>query len=112
MAPSAVEAVQQTVDEIKEKVLPVEAKLQAKAEDSSAPDALPERLEDHKEPLKLSGALDHLEHFDVTPVIGREYINVDLVELLRAENSDELLRDLAITSECSAQCRGRNCANI
>jgi alpha-ketoglutarate-dependent taurine dioxygenase len=57
----------------------------------------PEVLTGHREPLRLSGALDHLEHFDVTPVIGREYVDVNLVELLRAENSDELLRDLAIT---------------
>ncbi|KAL2133488.1 hypothetical protein VTI74DRAFT_2253 [Chaetomium olivicolor] len=100
MAPSAVETVQQTVDEIKEKVLPLNAKQTTTVEVkpvSVSEEALPERYENHKEPLKLSGALDHLEHFDVTPVIGREYINVDLVELLRAPNSDELLRDLAIT---------------
>jgi hypothetical protein len=48
--------------------------------------------------LKLSGALDKFEQFDVTPVIGREFVNVDLAEWLRAPNSDELLRDLAITS--------------
>ncbi|KAK4043313.1 hypothetical protein C8A01DRAFT_43799 [Parachaetomium inaequale] len=104
MAPSAAESAQQTVDDIKQKVLPVIEKQiplasEVKpAQTSNGPDdALPERLENHKEPLKLAGALDHLEHFDVTPVIGREYVNVDLVELLRAPNSDELLRDLAIT---------------
>lgn len=52
----------------------------------------------HKEPLKLSGALDTHESFDVTPVIGREFPKANLVEWLNAENSDELLRDLAITS--------------
>lgn len=51
-----------------------------------------------REPLKLSGALDKFKHFDVTPVIGREYVDVDLKDWLRAENSDELIRDLAITS--------------
>lgn len=61
-------------------------------------DELPERLVGHKEPLKLSGALDQFEHFDVTPVIGREYVNVNLAEFLRAPNSDDLIRDLAITS--------------
>ena len=61
-------------------------------------ETLPERLTGHKEPLKLSGALDQFEHFDVTPVIGREYVNVSLAELLKAPNSDELIRDLAITS--------------
>lgn len=54
---------------------------------------------DNKEPLKLSGALDKYEHFDVTPVIGREFVDVNLVELLRAPDSDELIRDLAITSK-------------
>ena len=61
-------------------------------------ETLPERLTGHKEPLKLSGALNQFEHFDVTPVIGREYVNVNLAELLRAPNSDDLIRDLAITS--------------
>jgi len=59
---------------------------------------LPKRLDDHKEPLKLSGVLDQFTSFDVTPVIGREFVGVDLVKWLRAPNSDELLRDLAITS--------------
>ncbi|KAL1836227.1 hypothetical protein VTJ49DRAFT_5408 [Mycothermus thermophilus] len=51
----------------------------------------------YPEPLKLSGVLDQFESFDVTPVIGREYKNVNLVDWLNAPNSDELLRDLAIT---------------
>ncbi|KAK0387494.1 hypothetical protein NLU13_5806 [Sarocladium strictum] len=54
-------------------------------------------LTGHREPLQLSGALGHLKYFESTPVIGREYEDVNLVELLRAPNSDELLRDLAIT---------------
>ena len=101
MSPSAVEAVQQTVDEIKAKVVPVPEKQAAPQVQpvSNLQDALPERYESHKEPLKLSGALDQFRSFDVTPVIGREYVDVDLVDLLRAPNSDELLRDLAITSK-------------
>jgi hypothetical protein len=105
MAPSAVESVQQTVEDVKQKASPVNEKQTPPGSEvkpaetgNGLEEALPERLENHKEPLKLAGALDHLEHFDVTPVIGREYVNVDLVELLRASNSDELLRDLAITS--------------
>ncbi|KAG7005246.1 hypothetical protein G7Y79_00021g051130 [Physcia stellaris] len=50
-----------------------------------------------KTPLELKGVLDQFKSFDVTPIIGREYSNVDLSEWLRAPNSDELLRDLAIT---------------
>ena len=51
-----------------------------------------------RQPLELKGALDSYQSFDVTPVIGREFVDVDLKEWLQAPNSDELLRDLAITS--------------
>ncbi|EGS19682.1 uncharacterized protein CTHT_0041630 [Thermochaetoides thermophila DSM 1495] len=96
MAPSAVETAAPVVPEIKEKVLP--GKAQTINPIANQPwEEVPELYTNHREPLKLSGALDHLEYFDVTPVIGREYVNVDLVELLRAPNSDDLLRDLAIT---------------
>lgn len=98
MAPSAVETAQETVNNIKQKVLALNEKPQAVSLSGTPEEPLPQRLEGHKEPLKLSGALDKFEHFDVTPVIGREYANVDLTELLSAPNSDELLRDLAITS--------------
>ncbi|KAK3943238.1 taurine catabolism dioxygenase [Diplogelasinospora grovesii] len=50
-----------------------------------------------RQPLRLSGALDSYESFDVTPVIGREFPTAKLVDWLNAPNSDELLRDLAIT---------------
>ncbi len=50
-------------------------------------------------PLKLSGVLDAHEHVDLTPAIGREFPTARLVEWLEAPNSDELLRDLAITSQ-------------
>ncbi|KAH7309789.1 hypothetical protein B0I35DRAFT_86643 [Stachybotrys elegans] len=49
------------------------------------------------QPLKLSGSLKSYEHFDVTPVIGREFPTAKLVDWLNAPNSDELIRDLAIT---------------
>jgi hypothetical protein len=51
------------------------------------------------EPLSLSGALDRFEHSESTPVIGREYADLNLVnDILNAKDSDELIRDLAITS--------------
>jgi hypothetical protein len=52
-------------------------------------------------PLKKSGALDAAFEFDdVTPTIGREYLTAQIVEdILNAPNADELLRDLAITSQ-------------
>ncbi|KAJ6442391.1 taurine dioxygenase [Purpureocillium lavendulum] len=48
-------------------------------------------------PAKASGVLDQYESFDVTPIIGREFPSAKLVEWLNAPNSDELIRDLAIT---------------
>jgi hypothetical protein len=53
----------------------------------------------HKEPLQLQGALDQYDSFDVTPIIGREFPAASLKEWLDAPNSDELLRELAITSQ-------------
>ena len=50
-----------------------------------------------RKPLIPSGALDSFKSFDVTPVIGREFQDVSLTDWLRAPNSDELIRDLAIT---------------
>ncbi|KAI4231923.1 MAG: hypothetical protein L6R40_007578 [Gallowayella cf. fulva] len=50
-----------------------------------------------KAPLELKGVLNKFKSFDVTPVIGREFKDGDLAEWLRAPNSDELLRELAIT---------------
>ena len=55
-------------------------------------------------PLKLSGALDKFEHEETTPVIGREFPTVNIVDdLLNAPNSDDLVRDLAITSTYSSR---------
>jgi len=53
----------------------------------------------YPEPLNLSGALEKFTYEDTTPVIGREFFNVNIVDdLLNANDADELLRDLAITS--------------
>jgi hypothetical protein len=52
------------------------------------------------EPLLLTGALDKLQYEEVTPVIGREYVDVNLVDdIINAKNADDLIRDLAITSK-------------
>ncbi|CVK98939.1 probable taurine dioxygenase [Fusarium mangiferae] len=50
-----------------------------------------------KEPLKLSGLLDKYESFSVTPVIGTEFTDANVAEWLKADNSDDLIRELAIT---------------
>lgn len=44
-------------------------------------------------PLTYSGTLDTYEHFDVTNVIGREFPNLQLSEIL---HDDDKIRDLAI----------------
>ncbi|PMD23509.1 putative alpha-ketoglutarate-dependent taurine dioxygenase [Hyaloscypha hepaticicola] len=102
MAPSIAETVSTTSDQIHEKLVQLSV---AEVKDSNgthkeepAP-AVQDPVSEiqHKEPLKLSGALDHFESFDVTPIIGREFVGVNLAKWLRAPNSDELIRDLAIT---------------
>ncbi|KAI0394091.1 TauD-domain-containing protein [Xylariaceae sp. FL0594] len=105
MAPSVIESVAPAVDAVKQKIVPVVEEEEVKkagnndkdSDSNSDSDSTPKLETNHRQPLKLSGALDQFKHFDVTPVIGREYVDVDLAEWLRAPNSDELLRDLAIT---------------
>jgi len=48
-------------------------------------------------PLKYSGSLDQYKSFEVSTVIGREFPELQVADLLTAPNSDELIRDLAIT---------------
>lgn len=52
--------------------------------------------ERQRKPLKYSGSLEAYNYFDVTPVIGREFPEVQLTDLL---NDDVKLRDLAILGE-------------
>lgn len=47
-----------------------------------------------KEPLKYSGSLDGYKSFEVTNVIGREYPELQLSDILHDDNK---VRDLAIT---------------
>ncbi|OGM42399.1 TfdA family taurine dioxygenase [Aspergillus bombycis] len=46
-----------------------------------------------REPLKYSGSLDEYKNFDVTPVIGREFSDLQLTDIL---NDEQKIRDLAI----------------
>ena len=64
-----------------------------------------------REPLKLKGVLDQYKSFDVTPVIGREFVDVNLKDWLEAPNSDELIRDLAITSTFNSYPWSSNTSN-
>ena len=60
-----------------------------------------------RQPLEYRGKLDEFDSFDVTPVIGREFPDAKLVDWLRAPNSDELLRDLAVTSTQASSLPGK-----
>lgn len=87
MAPSAVDVYQTTqFHDLKIKAQEVVSK-------STAP------AKHIKTPMQLAGALDKFESFDITPVIGKEFPNADLAEWLKADNADELIRDLAITGK-------------
>ncbi|KXH69391.1 TfdA family Taurine catabolism dioxygenase TauD, partial [Colletotrichum salicis] len=46
-------------------------------------------------PLVYSGSLDKYKSADITPVIGREYEGLQVVDLLKAD--DQVIRDLAAT---------------
>ena len=94
MAPSATEFMTQVIDPIKEKAAPDSGHIS-----TEATGAIPVPGTKHKDPLKPTGLLDKYGHFDVTPIIGREFVDVDMAEWLRAPNSDDLIRELAITSE-------------
>lgn len=48
-------------------------------------------------PMKLSGALDKFESFDLTPCLGKEFPKANLAEWLQASNAEALIRDLAVT---------------
>lgn len=49
--------------------------------------------------VKSTGVLDQFEHIELTTVIGREYPNADVAAWLQAPNSDELIKELALTSK-------------
>ncbi|KAI9661080.1 MAG: hypothetical protein M1821_009407 [Bathelium mastoideum] len=51
----------------------------------------------HRVPLQPTGALDQFKSFDVTTIIGKEFPEASLKEWLEAPNSDELIRELAVT---------------
>lgn len=48
-------------------------------------------------PLVYSGTLDNYKNADITPVIGREYEGLQVVDLLKAD--DQVIKDLAVTSK-------------
>ena len=63
--------------------------------------ALPQVLEPSRSypPYDNAGTLDVFKQVHITPCLGSEFKDVDLSEWLKAPNSDNILRDLALTSE-------------
>ncbi|KAI9735754.1 MAG: hypothetical protein M1818_006362 [Claussenomyces sp. TS43310] len=51
----------------------------------------------NSKPFKRSGVLDEYKQKVTVPAIGTEFLDLDAVAMMEAPNSDELLRDLAIT---------------
>ncbi|GES62164.1 tfdA family taurine dioxygenase [Aspergillus terreus] len=49
------------------------------------------------QPLDYSGTLDSYTHNDLTPVIGREYHGLQVADILKSENCDRVITDLAVT---------------
>lgn len=50
-------------------------------------------------PIRSTGSLDKFDKVDSTPVIGTEFARTtQLAQLLKAENSDTFIRDLAVLS--------------
>jgi len=50
-------------------------------------------------PMVYSGSLDSYTQRDMTPVIGREFEGMQVVNLLKASDSDRLIKDLAVTGK-------------
>lgn len=50
-----------------------------------------------EKPLEYTGTLDSFKNQDLTPVVGREYEGLQVKDLLKW--GDEMIRDLAVTSE-------------
>jgi len=52
--------------------------------------------------IPYSGSLEKFKYNDLTPVIGRELEDLQIRDLLK--ESDEVIRDLAVTGECICLC--------
>ncbi|KAF1948680.1 taurine catabolism dioxygenase [Byssothecium circinans] len=65
--------------------------------DNTAPSDV--KSNDHAaQPFKPTGALDKFDYEDLTPVIGREFPKLNIVDdILNAPDADDLIRELAVT---------------
>lgn len=49
-----------------------------------------------RQPMRTAGLLETYAYTDATPIIGREFRELQIADLMKAPNRDELIRDLAI----------------
>ena len=64
------------------------------------------RLTGAPAPLQLGNSLDGLEKSDSTPLIGTEFARgVQIKDLFKAPNADELIKDLAVLSAYIVSCK-------
>ena len=68
---------------------------QAAAASTGAPGSLSLRSP-ARTPLRSTGVLAHHKQFDSKPVIGREFPELQLTKILKADNGDDLIRELAV----------------
>lgn len=60
----------------------------------------PLRATSYQAPLQLTGILNTFEKDELTPIIGREYVDLNIVDdLLNHKDADARIRELAITSK-------------
>jgi hypothetical protein len=52
------------------------------------------------EPIARNKSLDKYKHFSINPSIGEEFEEgIQLSEVVKADNADELIKDLAVLGE-------------
>jgi hypothetical protein len=51
-----------------------------------------------RDSIKYSGSLDSYSQNDLTPVIGTEYEELQVADILESDQCDRLIKDLAVTS--------------
>jgi hypothetical protein len=55
-----------------------------------------------RKPLELGDALDGFKFMELTRTLGREYLGVQVTDLIHAKDADAMLRDLGIVREFSS----------
>ena len=92
MAPSAIEIESPTTTKLLSKDVP--AKLWGSNTTNNKPYI----------PLQSTGSLKEYEKFDLTPIVGTQFSDINLSEILRSPDADMKIKDLAIMSQLPFLC--------